>query len=230
MSDEAGQELDQLRALGLGHEDLIAWRQSGLPPAAFGDWLTDRVARRPSGSRARQVYGAEDLHDFARHAILDALALTAGDHLLDVGCGGGNLLRDALAVGARATGLDHSPEMVRLAAQKAPGARVVSGTAEDLPFAGGSFSAVAMSVVFIFLDHPVVALNECGRVLRACGRLAVFTTGPELRGTFAAPEPIASRGRFYPDDELAALANRAGLRQAAVVRDEHGGQLLTAHA
>ena len=41
----------------------------------FDDWLTDRVARRPSGSRAREVYGADDVHEWARHAILDALAL-----------------------------------------------------------------------------------------------------------------------------------------------------------
>ena len=43
------------------------------------------------------MYGADDVHEFARRAILDALALGPGDHVLDVGCGGGLLLRDALA-------------------------------------------------------------------------------------------------------------------------------------
>jgi hypothetical protein len=62
--------------------------------------LTDRVAGRPAGSRARDVYGADGVHEFARCAILEALALEPGDHLLDVGCGGGLLLRDALATGA----------------------------------------------------------------------------------------------------------------------------------
>ena len=218
---------ETLRALGLGDEDVVAWRAAGLPDDAFDDWLTDRLARRPTGSRAREIYGAEDVHDFARRAILDALALGPGDQLLELGCGGGLLLRDVLATGASATGLDHSEEMVALARERAPGAKVVLAKAERLPFGDGTFSAVAMSVVFFFLDDPIGVLRECRRVLRANGRLALYTTGPELRGTPAAPEPLASKGHFYSDDELAELAARAELREVSV-RNERGGQLLTA--
>jgi SAM-dependent methyltransferase len=220
---------DTLDAFGLGDEDLAAWRESGLPDEAFVEWLVDRVARRPTGSSARQVYGADDVHDFARRAILDALALGPADHLLEVGCGGGLLLRDALVTGASVTGLDHSEEMVVLARERAPGADVVLGKAERLPFADGTFSAIAMSVVFFFLEDPVGVLRECRRVLRRGGRVAVYTTGPELRGTPAAPEPIASEGHFYADHELAELARRAQLREVSV-RNERGGQLLTARA
>jgi hypothetical protein len=81
--------MEALRKFGLGDDDLAAWEEGGLPDDAFDDWLTDRVARRPAGRRAREVYGADDVHDFARRAILDALALDAEDRLLDVGCGGG---------------------------------------------------------------------------------------------------------------------------------------------
>jgi hypothetical protein len=52
-----------------------AWRRSGLPDPALDEWLTDRIARRPSGVRARSIYGSETIHDFARRAILDALRL-----------------------------------------------------------------------------------------------------------------------------------------------------------
>jgi SAM-dependent methyltransferase len=220
---------ETLRAFGLGDEDLAAWKESGLPDDAFDDWLTDRVARRPSGGRARERYGADEMHDFARRAILDALELGPGDHLLEIGCGGGLLLRDALATGAAATGLDHSEEMVEVARQRAPGAEVLLGKAESLPFADSSFNAVAMSVVFFFFDDPVGVLQECRRVLRPGGRIAVYTTGPELRGTPAAPEPIASRGHFYADAELEQLARRAQLRDVSVSNDG-GGQLLTASA
>jgi SAM-dependent methyltransferase len=217
-----------LRDFGLGDEDQAAWERSGLPPEAFEDWLTDRVARRPAGARARAVYGAEDVHDFARRAILDALALGPHDRLLEIGCGGGLLLRDALASGAAVTGLDHSEEMVRLARERS-GAEVVLGDAASLPFAGASFTAVAMSIVFMFLPDPVAVLRECRRVLARRGRLAIYTTGPELRGTPAAPEPLASRSRFYGDDELAELARRSGLSEVSVTNDG-GGQLLTGNA
>jgi len=139
----------------------------------------------------------------------------------------GLLLRDALATGACVTGIDHSVEMVKLARERAPGARVVPGRAENLPFADATFTAVAMSIVFFFLDEPLGVLRECRRVLRPTGRLAIYTTGPELRGTPAAPEPIAGRGHFYTDRELLELGRRAGLHDVAV-RNESGGQMLTA--
>lgn len=216
-----------MRSFGLIDEDFMAWQDSGLPDDAFDDWLTDRVARRPAGSRARRVYGAEDVHDFIRRAILHVLALAPGDHVLDVGCGGGLLLRDALATGASATGIDHSVEMVELARDRAPGAQVLVADANELPFADAAFTAVSMSVVFFFLPDPVRALREACRVLQPGGRLAVFTTGSELRGTPAAPEPIASRGHFYSDQALLESARTAGLRDANV-HSERGGQLLTA--
>jgi SAM-dependent methyltransferase len=220
---------DEFERFGLGAEDRAAWEASGRPQAEFGEWLLDRVARRPAGARARAVYGAEDVHDFARRAILAALSLRPGDRLLEIGCGGGLLLRDALATGARVTGLDHSEEMVRLAGELAPAADVVPGSAEALPFGDAAFTAVAMSVVFIFLPEPLTVLRECRRVLAPGGRLAVFTTGAELRGTPAAPEPFASRAHFHTDEALAALAREAGFTGAAVANDG-GGQLLTATA
>jgi SAM-dependent methyltransferase len=218
---------DVLREFGLGKDDLEAWTRSGLPAVAFEDWLTDRVARRPAGARAREVYGAEDVHDFARRAILDALRLGPDDRLLEIGCGGGLLLRDALSTGAAVTGLDHSDEMVRLTRDRAPGADVVLGAAEDLPFVDGAFTAVAMSIVFMFLPDPVAVLRECRRVLAPGGRAAIYTTAPDLRGTPAAPEPLASRSHFYDDGAVASLARLSGLADVVVTNDD-GGQLLTA--
>lgn len=216
------------RRFRLGQDDLHAWQQTGLPEDAFDEWLTDRVARRPAGQRARDTYGADDVHDFARRAILGSLSLRTGDRLLEVGCGGGLLLRDALATGASATGLDHSEEMVSLARERAPEAEIVLGSAERLPFPDASFTAVAMSIVFVFLADPLAALREARRVLAPAGRIAIYTTSPRLRGTRAAPEPLAARSHFYDDAELVALADTAGFDNV-VVSDRDGGQLLTAN-
>ena len=190
--------------------------------------MTDRVARRPHGRAAREVYGAADAHSFAWEPVLDALVLGPGDVLLDVGCGGGVFLRRALETGCEVVGVDHSREMVELARQTS-GARVVEGRAEELPFADGEFTAVSCIVAFFFFPDPVRALGEFRRVLDpAGGRAAIFTTPPEARGTPAAPYPLATRGRFYADEELERLPLAAGFVSSSVSRTDIGAQLLVA--
>jgi hypothetical protein len=86
-----------------------------------------------------------------------------------------------------------------------------------------------MSVVFFFFADQVAVLREAHRVLSPAGRIAVYTTSPSLRGTPAAPEPLAGRGRFHDNRELVALAEAAGFESVAV-EDRDGGQLLTGSA
>jgi SAM-dependent methyltransferase len=194
------------------------------------DRMTDRIARRPHGRAARRTYGAEDAHSFAWEPVLNALQLGADDVLLDVGCGGGVFLRRALETGCRGVGLDHSREMVRLARKTTAGrARIVHGSAESLPFDDGEFTAISCLVAFFFFHEPVRVLREFGRVLDpARGRVAVYTTAPELRGTPAAPYPLATRGHFYEDAELEALGREAGFGTVEVTRPDEGAQLLFA--
>jgi SAM-dependent methyltransferase len=191
------------------------------------DRMTDRVARRPHGRAARKTYGAEDVHSFAWEPVLDALRLTPDDALLDVGCGGGVFLRRALESGCRGVGLDHSREMVRLARKTTAGrAEIVRGSADALPFADAEFTAVSCLVAFFFFPDPVAALREFRRVLEPeRGRAAMYTTAPEMKGTPAAPYPLATRGHFYEDDELVELARRGGFGDVEVRRDD-GAQLL----
>jgi ubiquinone/menaquinone biosynthesis C-methylase UbiE len=194
------------------------------------DRMTDRVARRPRGRRAREVYGAADAHSFAWEPVLGALELTATDVLLDVGCGGGVFLRRALETGCRAVGVDHSADMVRLARETTGGAAtVVRGGADSLPFDDGEFTAISCIVAFFFFARPVKVLREFRRVLRPeVGRIAVYTTAPEMKGTPAAPYPLATRGHFYEDQELERFPREAGFTEWRVTRPDAGAQLLSA--
>ena len=191
-------------------------------PAALGDWLTDRLARRPSGARARGVY-RDPLYHYPNFAVILAeLALRPDDYLLEVGCGGGAFLKKALASGCRAAAVDHSAEMVRLARRENAGGRVglVEADAHALPFAGERFTCAAMTGVLGFLAEPVGALAEMHRVLVRGGRVVILGSDPELKGTPGAPEPMSSRLRFYDDDELEALGRRAGFERVAVLRED----------
>jgi len=193
------------------------------------DRMTDRVARRPHGRRARATYGADDAHSFLWEPVLAALDLGPEDRLLDVGCGGGAFLRHVAAtVGCELAGLDHSRDMVRLTRARSAGLRVVRAEAAATPFADGEFTAISCLVAFFFFADPVAVLRELRRVLAPGGRLAVMTTAPEAKGTEAAPYPLATRGHFHGDDELVALARTAGYASAGIAHREPWAQLLLA--
>jgi ubiquinone/menaquinone biosynthesis C-methylase UbiE len=190
-------------------------------PAALGDWLTDRAARRPSGAAQREGYRDPSHHRPSFGAVLEALRLGPEDVLLEIGCGGGAFLEQALRSGCSAKAIDHSPELLRVARELNAAAveegrlELAQADAGELPFADGSCTCAAMMQVFFFLDAERV-LAECRRVVRPGGMLAVFTVSEEAKGSPAAPEPMASRGRFYTDAQLAALARTAGFADAVV--------------
>lgn len=225
-------------------------------PGRLGDWLTDRRARRPSGPQARDTYRDPLYHRPNFLAILEVLRLRPEDDLIEIGCGGGAFLHDALESGCRAAAIDHSADMVRTA-RELNGESIAAGRLEvrqadaaSLPFSSARFSCAVMTGVFGFLEDPVGVLSEILRVLVPGGRLVVYTGTSALRGTPAAPEPMASRLHFYEDEELEKLAMRAGFSSARVehpdfegyarqaripedaislFRDSQAGQLLVAH-
>jgi len=248
--DNAGSELT-----GWFAREVVSSLFLATSPGRFGDWLTDRRARRPSGSQARAGYRDPLYHRPNFRVILKTLKLTPNDHLLEVGCGGGALLEEALRSGCSAAGIDHSPDMVRLAREVNSQAvndhrlEIREAEADKLPYPDSAFTCATMTNVFGFISDPVKVLGEMRRVLANNGRLVIFTVSPEMRGTMAAPEPMASRIHFYNDKELEQLARKAGFHDAKVERpdlsefakeaeipEEHrgsfsgpGGQLLVAH-
>jgi hypothetical protein len=61
---------------------------------------------------------------------------------------------------------------------------------------------------------------EIRRVISSHGRIAIFTLSSEMKGTMAAPEPMASRLHFYTDNELTEMAKKAGFAKIRVERPD----------
>ena len=208
--------------LGWYAGEVVASLFSASTPKRLGDWVTDRHARRPFGENSRKVY-SNPVHHWPNFlAILRVLHLNEGDNLVEVGCGGGAFLQEALKSGCRASAIDHSTDMVRLATRTNRSSvergvlKVEVGDAGRLPYQDGTFTCAVMTGVLGFLPDPASAFGEVFRVLQSGGRFVAFTSTKEIRGTPAAPEPIASRVHFYEDTELENLARIAGFGEVRV--------------
>jgi SAM-dependent methyltransferase len=122
-------------------------------------------------------------------AFADAAGVSAGLHVLDVGCGPGGLT----TVLVERVGTDHvraidpSPPFVAACRQRHPGVDVRQGVAEELPYADGTFDVSLASLVVGFMSDPVVGVGEMCRVTRPGGRVALCFWDLEampLLGTF----------------------------------------------
>ena len=99
--------------------------------------------------------------------------------ILDIGCGTGDMLRifSSERPHAKLTGLDFSPNMLRVAGERCRDLAHLSlmqGNAMDLPFAEGSFDGASISFALRNTADYSTTLREAARVLRAGGMLLVI--------------------------------------------------------
>lgn len=107
--------------------------------------------------------------------VLDAAGVRAGQRVLDVGCGSGELLAYLQERGTGAAGIDPAPGMVALARAHAPAADVRLGGAESLPWADDVFDlTIAVNAVQL-ADDTLAALREMARVTAPGGHVAIVT-------------------------------------------------------
>ena len=119
----------------------------------------------------------------AGELVIERSGLEPGMDLLDVACGTGNATIPAARSGARATGLDFSPELLEIARERGSDAMVevewVEGDAQELPFEDASFDRVISTFGHMFApDHRRTA-KEMLRVCRPGGTIAVACWTPE---------------------------------------------------
>lgn len=92
--------------------------------------------------------------------------ISAGQRVLDVGCGSGALVSELvrrLAADA-VCAVDPSEQFVEAVRSRHPGVRVERAAAEQLPFEDGSFDASLAQLVVHFMADPVAGLTEMLRV------------------------------------------------------------------
>jgi ubiquinone/menaquinone biosynthesis C-methylase UbiE len=120
-----------------------------------------------------------------RERVDAALAVRAGAHILDVGCGTGEAARELArrVGGGRVVGVDRSRTMVAEARKRAEGSGLPvefrTGDVYRLDFADNTFDGCRAERLFAHLARPGQALAEMCRVARAGGRVVVASVDAE---------------------------------------------------
>jgi 2-polyprenyl-3-methyl-5-hydroxy-6-metoxy-1,4-benzoquinol methylase len=132
--------------------------------------------------------------------------LTAGSRLLEIGCGAGNLLMQAMVRDSFPVALDLSMQALTFVRSRfeeaasgpdAPCAYAcVQSIGELLPLPGDTFDCVILSEVIEHLPVPEVSILEAARVLRPGGRLLVTT--PNYRSLWPVMEWMVDRSNKAP--------------------------------
>ncbi len=133
--------------------------------------MFDRIAPRYDLMNRLMTWGAD--RGWRRRAIA-ALHLQSGAHVLDVGCGSGDLAEEAARTGARVVALDLSAGMLRCARARRLPCLLVRGDALRLPLADARVDAVVSGFALRNFTDLGAAFGECARVLRRGGRIALL--------------------------------------------------------
>ncbi len=154
-------------------------------------------------------------------AVLERLVELPGRDIVDIGCGGGALVRELESRGARVIGVEISAEQLApaIAHDLGSGAEYVVGCAQALPLEDASLDVV----VFMRSLHHVPgadlmrSLREARRVLRGDG--IVYVAEPLAEGDFFALTALVEDELEARSAVQAALAesSRAGLHRSLTV-------------
>jgi SAM-dependent methyltransferase len=149
-----GAELDRF----YGGEYFGGFYDDGSTPASG---VLERARERFRQRGARRRFG---------HAPYAVSGLEPG-RVLDVGCGGGELLAHYAAIGWDAFGIDPAPRAV--AAARRRGLVVHEGTLADRPWGTMKFDLIVFSHSLEHIPEPLDALREAAASLAPRGRLAL---------------------------------------------------------
>ncbi|MEA2429851.1 MAG: hypothetical protein QOI19_324 [Thermoleophilaceae bacterium] len=167
----------------------------------------DEPAVSQMKERAAEAWGLGDYGKIAAlilpvsRALVDACAISAGQEVLDVAAGNGNLTVCAGEEGASVVASDFAPAQVELgrARTEAEGLDVewVVADAEELPFEDDRFDCAASVFGAMFAPRPDKVAKELFRVVKPGGTVGMANWGPygsqgelfELMSKYGPPLP-----------------------------------------
>lgn len=221
---------DVLRAIGR------EWDPSDVPKIAPPDFLLKTLARQlggPSGVLGGVVAKLLNKGNAPTiTAAVDALGLTGGENVADVGFGGGlglGLLLTGVGPEGTVHGIEPSTDMINRARKNFPEAvaagRLVlnEGTMDALPVASGSLDGwISLNTVY-FIPDLTPAFADLTRVLSPTGVGVLGVADPDWLGS----QPLARHGfTVRPIGEVVALLEHAGLtveQRTVIASKETGG-------
>lgn len=206
----------------VGATKLVGRTRFSGPMAATGAALTTGKTLHAAHSYDRHVALLTLGRGRARlERTIDLARIASGEHVLDVGCGTGEVTMRAKArtgSSGSVAGIDPSPEMIAVARQKAAQAELDVdyrvAAVEALPFPDATFDVVLSSLMMHHLpaDLKPRGLAEIGRVLKPGGRLVVidFKKPTSLLGRLAPVWLLHRSSAAHSLQDLVALLDEAG--------------------
>ncbi len=188
------------------------------------------AATRYFASHARDWDALRSLHvaeTEVEAAIARALGQAPIGRLVDIGTGTGRMI-ELFAPGAdHATGIDRSPEMLRLARVKLAEAgldavELRQGDMYALALPSGSTDTVIIHQVLHYAQNPAAAVAEAARLLKAGGRLLIVDFAPHEREELRSTDAHIRLG--FADEAILKHMEEAGL-EGRVVEHLEGGEL-----
>ena len=177
----------------------------------------------------QSVAGGSEPADLALRRRFLLAHVDAGERLLDLGCGEGQLAAELAAGGVRVLGADVAREPLRRARERHPQLELELLDGEgSWPLPDAAFDVVWAGEVIEHVADTSAWMSEVRRVLRSGGRLLIST--PSLgraqllaaalsRRAFAARfEPRGDHLRFYSAATLRELIASFGYEEVAVRR------------
>jgi arsenite methyltransferase len=175
----------------------------------FWDRMAERYSRTP----------VADPQAFERKIAITRARLTPQSIVLDIGCGTGSLALLLAPSAGHVHGLDYSPEMIRIAREKAQAQQVDNvsfhvGAFDDsfTTFADGSVDLVCAYSLLHLLDDPAAGLRQIQRLLKPGG---VLVSSTACMGEFWLPfGPLLRVLRWVGKAPPVRILSKRGLQQA----------------